>query len=61
MKLFLDDIRSIPSGYKGVRSYEEYIRFMKNNKGKINEISLDYDLEEMKIIPSTKRIIVFLF
>ena len=48
MKLFLDDIRSIPSGYEGVRSYEECIRFMKNNKGKINEISLDYDLDEIR-------------
>ena len=48
MKLFLDDIRTIPRGYEGVRSYADCIRFLNNNKGKIDTISLDHDLGEIK-------------
>lgn len=48
MKIFLDDIRSIPSSYEGVRSYNDCIRLLEQNKGNVTEISLDHDLGEMR-------------
>lgn len=48
MKLFLDDIRSIPRGFEGVRGYSDCIRYLSQNKGKITEISLDHDLGEIR-------------
>lgn len=48
MKVFLDDIRAIPARYEGVRGYDECIRFLIQNKGNVEIISLDHDLGEMK-------------
>ena len=48
MKLFLDDLRQIPDGFKGVRNYSDCIKILEENKGNINEISLDNDLGETK-------------
>lgn len=48
MKIFLDDIRSIPSDYIEARCYEESIRHLNQNKGKITVISLDYHLDELR-------------
>lgn len=48
MKIFLDDIRAIPRGYEGARSYSEFIRIFEKNKGNVEEISLDHDLGEVK-------------
>ncbi len=47
MRIFLDDIRSCPDRYTPARSYEEFTRLAAQNKGNIEEISLDYDLGEM--------------
>lgn len=47
MRIFLDDIRSCPDGYTPARSYEEFTRLTAQNKGNIEEISLDFDLGEM--------------
>lgn len=48
MKVFLDDIRSIPAGYVGARGYEECIRILTENKGNVEVISFDHDLGELK-------------
>lgn len=48
MKIFLDDIRAIPDGFVGARGYNECIRLLKKNKGKVEVISLDHDLGEIK-------------
>lgn len=48
MKIFLDDIRSIPRGYDGVRGYSDCIRLLSQNKGNVTEISLDHDLGELR-------------
>lgn len=48
MKLYLDDIRSIPIGYEGVRGYHECINFLEKNKGNITALSLDHDLGELR-------------
>lgn len=48
MKVFLDDIRSIPVGYVGARGYEECIRLLMENKGNVEVISFDHDLGELK-------------
>lgn len=47
MRIFLDDIRSCPDRYTPARSYEAFIRLAAQNKGNIEEISLDFDLGEM--------------
>jgi hypothetical protein len=45
MKLYLDDVRPIPTGWVGVRTYEEAIHVIDNaDIGSISEISLDHDL-----------------
>lgn len=48
MKIFLDDIRSIPNGFEGARGYDDFVRIYSQNKGKVEEISLDHDLGELK-------------
>lgn len=48
MKIFLDDIRTIPGGYTGARGYEECIRLLLQNKGNVDTISLDHDLGELR-------------
>lgn len=47
MRIFLDDIRSCPDGFTPARSYEAFTRLAAQNKGNIEEVSLDYDLGEM--------------
>ena len=47
MRIFLDDIRSCPDRFTPARSYEEFTRMALQNKGNIEEISLDFDLGEM--------------
>lgn len=42
MKVFLDDIRKPPAGWKLVRWPDEAIKLLKT--GKVREISLDHDL-----------------
>lgn len=46
MKLWLDDIRPAPRGWKHVKTVPEAIRFFKSHKHEITEISLDHDLGE---------------
>lgn len=41
--LFLDDLRTVPSGFVGVRSYKEFTDFIINN-GLPDFISFDHDL-----------------
>ncbi len=48
MKLFLDDIRTVPDGFVGATGYSECIRILEQNKGKIDTISLDHDLGEIR-------------
>ena len=42
MKVYLDDQRGAPEGWKLVRSAKEAIGYLKS--GKVTEISLDHDL-----------------
>jgi hypothetical protein len=42
MKIYLDDVRPIPDGWVGVRTYDEAVAVIKT--GKVKEISLDHDL-----------------
>ena len=48
MKVFLDDCRTIPRGYVGARSYNDFVQILSKNRGKITDLSLDYNLEELK-------------
>lgn len=47
LKLYLDDLRTIPDGFYGVRTYENAIRFV-GYCGIPNYISFDHDLGEEK-------------
>ena len=42
-KIYLDDLRAIPKGFVGLRSYAEFISHIKNN-GLPDFISFDHDL-----------------
>ncbi|WP_099365490.1 cyclic-phosphate processing receiver domain-containing protein [Sphingobacterium sp. 1.A.4] len=42
-KLYLDDIRPIPNGYFGARSYAEFVKYIEKN-GLPDFISFDHDL-----------------
>jgi len=46
-KLYLDDLRPIPDGYDGVRSFEEFVEYITTN-GLSDFISFDHDLGEGK-------------
>ena len=48
MKLFVDDLRNCPNQYIQAYNYEEAIKILENNKGNIDEISLDHDLGDVK-------------
>lgn len=48
MRLFLDDVRCEPFGWTKVDGYHDCIRCLQENKGQIEEISLDHDLGELK-------------
>lgn len=43
LKLYLDDLRPIPEGFVGVRSYSEFVIFITQN-GLPDYISFDHDL-----------------
>lgn len=43
IKLYLDDLRPIPNGFIGVRSYTEFINYI-NQNGLPDFISFDHDL-----------------
>lgn len=43
MKLYLDDIRPIPDGHIGVRSYAEFVTYI-TDSGLSDFISFDHDL-----------------
>jgi len=45
--LYLDDIRPIPEGFDGVRSFEEFVSYITEN-GLPDYISFDHDLGEGK-------------
>lgn len=45
--LYLDDVRPIPKGYMGVRSYTEFVSFI-NHNGLPQLISFDHDLGQEK-------------
>lgn len=42
-RLFLDDLRPIPEGYIGIRSYKEFVTYI-TDKGLPDFISFDHDL-----------------
>ena len=42
-RLFLDDLRPIPNGYIGIRSYTEFVAYI-TDKGLPDFISFDHDL-----------------
>lgn len=44
MKIFLDDSRLCPKGYKGAKTVEEFEKLVLENREQIEEVSLDYDL-----------------
>lgn len=44
MKIFLDDTRLCPKGYVGIKTVEEFEKFVLANREQIEEVSLDYDL-----------------
>ena len=46
MKIFLDDIRRCTPDYTRVDNYLDCIRLLEQNKGKVEELSLDHDLGE---------------
>lgn len=48
MKLFLDDLRDCPSDFVPAKTYDEMISLLEQNKGNVEEISLDHDLGETK-------------
>lgn len=48
MKIWLDDIRTAPEEWVFCRWPEEVIELLKNNK--VEEISLDHDLEDPNVI-----------
>ncbi len=48
MKLFLDDLRCEPGGWTKASGYHDCIRMLQENKGQIEEISLDHDLGELR-------------
>lgn len=43
MKLYLDDLRPIPKGYIGIRSYAKFVTYITQN-GLPDFISFDHDL-----------------
>lgn len=43
IKLYLDDLRPIPDGFVGVRSYADFVAYI-TQKGLPNFISFDHDL-----------------
>lgn len=62
-KLYLDDVRPIPEGWIGARSFEEFTDYIKKN-GIPSEVSFDHDLkrEEYHIIkdrPANRPLIEF--
>lgn len=44
-KLYLDDLRPVPPGYVGVRSYDEFVAYIRKH-GLPDFISFDHDLGE---------------
>ena len=48
MKLYLDDRRSAPIDFELVDCYNACITKLAQNKGKIEELSLDHDLGELR-------------
>ena len=46
-RLYLDDLRPIPEGFDGVRSFEEFVGYVTAN-GLPDYISFDHDLGEEK-------------
>lgn len=48
MRIYLDDMRDIPRSYEPARNYDECIKLLEENKGKVDIISLDHDLGEAK-------------
>lgn len=48
MKLYIDDLRDIPAGYVGCRTYAEAIGKFIDLEGQIECISFDHDLGEEK-------------
>lgn len=44
MKLWLDDIVPAPKGWILFKTAPEMIKFLQNNKNRVQEISLDHDL-----------------
>lgn len=48
MKVFLDDFRHAPAGWEVARDYNDMIRILSQNKGKVTDISLDYDLDSIR-------------
>ena len=45
MKIFLDDTKLCPIGWQLVKTYNEFISIVLDNKDSIEEISLDYELK----------------
>lgn len=48
MKIFLDDLRTAPDGWEVARDYNDMIRLLTANRNNISEISLDYDLDNVR-------------
>lgn len=46
MKLFIDDVRPIPEGWVGARTYREALDLITRHWNSITEISFDHDLGE---------------
>lgn len=44
VKIYLDDLRDIPKGCIGARTYDEMVTYMRLFKDNVEEISLDHDL-----------------
>lgn len=44
MKLYVDDLRDIPKGTIGARTYEEAVHYFIAHNGHLKELSLDHDL-----------------
>lgn len=44
MNVYVDDLRIIPSGFRGARDYDEAIRLIENYKVDIDILSLDHDI-----------------
>jgi len=58
MKIYLDDLRSSPAGWMGIKSADDVVRYLKT--GCVKELSLDHDLGDENLYGSGYDVICWL-